>query len=100
MARTRRWPMPETYSSTDESLSSGISFCTCAAASCPSFTSSDTLYLLGGGTIWVCADAVATATVSRKTGTIRTYLDVDMAEFISDPSAMRLPIRRIDELGD
>ena len=63
-ARCRRRTHRRTHRSAAAALSA-----TCAAASCPSFTSSAGEYLFGGATILVCADAVPSATVSRSTTT-------------------------------
>src|SRR3954470_9073735 len=60
MALTRRRPMLFRYELTCSSRITGISFCTCCAASWPSFTSSDGLYLFLGAVILVCADAAVT----------------------------------------
>jgi hypothetical protein len=49
------------------------------------------LVLLGGAVTWVCADAVPSATVRMRTGANRAYLNVDMAELMTDLSAMTLP---------
>src|SRR5262249_46985050 len=93
IARTRRCPMPARYSSTEGSFNNGSPFCTCCAASCPSFTSSAGLYLFGvGATMWVCADAVPIATVSSRIGSKRPWWrKVDMAELMAQSSAMTLP---------